>query len=770
MTADDYDAAPGLGNSATGLAAENAELRLRVQELEETLHAIHTGDVDALVVNDAIYTLESAHAATEKLRQDVLGQMEDAVFAFDRDGLVMYINAAAERLYGVRASDVLGQPRQFIFTEMPGSGAQSAVPADPGALSTLGTVHRMNSGRLIDVEAVVSPLLGPLGQPLGSLAVVRDVTQRRRAEHWRNMLARLPERLREVGELPAIAAEGARLLGETLRVDRAGYASIDATGELCTIEQDWSAHGLATLAGTWRLGDLASFSEALWRGEPLVVSDTGTPPARTPQGTLDTQGVGALLSVPLIEQGQLVAMVLLHHGGARAWAPEEIDLVREFAERIRSVSERVRSANALALSEARLRDVNENLEAAVAARTGELMAVEEALRQSQKMEAVGQLTGGIAHDFNNLLGAVSASLQVLKVRMQQGKLEQAERYIAMGQDSVRRAAALTQRLLAFARRQTLDPKATDLNLLVAGLEELVRRSVGPDVQVECTQAQGLWTTRVDPSQLENSLLNLCINARDAMLPGGGRLSIATANIAARDNAVRSQGLPAADYVCLSVTDTGSGMPAELIEQIFDPFFTTKPTGQGTGLGLSMVYGFVRQSGGHVRVQSEVGMGTTMRLYLPRHDGQVQEDTAEGPADTVQQGEGETILVVEDESTIRTLTVEVLKDAGYTVVEAHDGPSALRTLAAMRRVDLLLTDVGLPGGLNGRQVADAARQDRPELKVLFITGFAQNAAVGNGLLDAGMEVMTKPFELTALARKVRDMMDGQTERTRPAVPQ
>ncbi|EJE50981.1 PAS domain S-box [Acidovorax sp. CF316] len=765
MTADAFE--PSLGSEGD-LTAENATLRLRLQELEETLHAIHTGDVDALVVNNAIYTLESAHAATDQLRQDVLGQMEDAVFAFDQDGLVMYVNTAAERLYGVQSSDVLGQPRQFIFTEMPGSGGEDAAVSAPGApLATLGTVHRVNDGRLIDVEAVVSPLLGPLGRPLGSLAVVRDVTQRRRAEHWRNLLARLPERLREVGELPAIAAEGARLLGEALRVDRACYGSIDATGELCTIDQDWSGHGLATLAGTWRVKDLASFSDVLRRGDPLVVADTAADPARYPRGTLDTQGVGALLSVPLIEQGQLVAILLLHYGGTRQWTLEEVDFVHEFAERIRSVSERVRSANALALSEARLRDVNENLEAAVAARTGELMAVEEALRQSQKMEAVGQLTGGIAHDFNNLLGAVSASLQVLKVRMRQGKLDQAERYIAMGQDSVKRAAALTQRLLAFARRQTLDPKATDLNRLVAGLEELVRRSVGPDVQVECTAAEGLWTTRVDPSQLENSLLNLCINARDAMLPGGGRLAIATTNIAATDGMVRSQGLPVADYVCLSVTDTGSGMPAELIEQIFDPFFTTKPTGQGTGLGLSMVYGFVRQSGGHVRVQSEVGVGTTMRLYLPRHDGQVLEDAAESPADSVQQGDGETILVVEDESTIRTLTVEVLKDAGYVVVEAHDGPSALRTLASMRRVDLLLTDVGLPGGLNGRQVADAARQDRPQLKVLFITGFAQNAAVGNGLLDAGMEVMTKPFELTALARKVRDMMDGQTDRTRAA---
>jgi CheY-like chemotaxis protein len=383
------------------------------------------------------------------------------------------------------------------------------------------------------------------------------------------------------------------------------------------------------------------------------------------------------------------------------------------------------------------------------------MSTEHALRQSQKMEAVGQLTGGIAHDFNNLLAGIGASLQILQTRLRQGKLENVERYIGMGQDSVRRAAALTQRLLAFARRQTLDPKATDVNRLITGMEELIRRTVGPSVEVEVVGAVGLWTTKIDPSQLENSLLNLCINARDAMLPGGGRLTIETANKWLDERAALERELVPGQYVSLCVTDTGSGMTPEVVKRVFDPFFTTKPIGQGTGLGLSMVYGFVRQSGGQVRIYSEIGKGTTMCLYLPRHLGEVAEESFDEPLAT-SGGDGECVLLIEDEATIRVLITEVLEDAGYQVVSAADGATGLRTLQSLKRVDLLITDVGLPGGMNGRQVADAARVGLPNLKVLFITGYAENAAVGNGLLGPDMEVLTKPFEISLLAKKVHDM--------------
>ena len=396
------------------------------------------------------------------------------------------------------------------------------------------------------------------------------------------------------------------------------------------------------------------------------------------------------------------------------------------------------------------------------AREQQLMQAQAALRQSQKMEAVGQLTGGIAHDFNNLLAGISGSLELLEKRIGEGRLNGVDRYITAAQGAAQRAAALTQRLLAFSRRQTLDPKAIDVNRLIAGMEDLIRRSAGPNVEVEFAGASDLWATRMDPSQLENALLNLCINSRDAMLPDGGHLTIATTHATLDDRAAREHDLPAGQYVCLSVTDTGTGMTPEVISQAFDPFFTTKPLGQGTGLGLSMIHGFVRQSGGQVRLQSEIGSGTTISLYLPRFMGEVDEDTAaRGPLSGIQ-GNGETVLVIDDEPTVRMLIVEVLEDAGYRALQAGDGPAGLALLQSSPQVDLLITDVGLPGGMNGRQVADAARETRPDLKILFVTGYAENAAVGNGLLDDGMEVLTKPFVMTELGEKIRDMIEQPRE--------
>jgi PAS domain S-box-containing protein len=404
-----------------------------------------------------------------------------------------------------------------------------------------------------------------------------------------------------------------------------------------------------------------------------------------------------------------------------------------------------------------LAHLNETLEERVQSRTRDLLEAQEILRQSQKMEAVGQLTGGIAHDFNNLLGTISNSLQILRMRVGQGKLEGVERYIGMGEDSVRRAAALTHRLLAFSRRQTLDPKPLDTNTLVRGMEELIRRTMGPEIAVEVVGAGGLWTTKADASQLENSLLNLCINARDAM-PGGGRLTIETANKWLDERTGGERELKPGQYVSLCVTDSGTGMPPDVVERIFDPFYTTKPIGMGTGLGLSMVYGFVRQSGGQVRVYSEVGKGTTMCLYLPRYLGEQGVEHPPAPAQAMVPGEGETVVVIEDEWGIRMTIEEILRDAGYHVLTAENGPAGMRILNSDVRVDLLITDVGLPGGMNGRQVADAARTQRPALKVLFITGYADNAAVGNGHLEPGMAVLTKPFEIAALSSRVRAMVE------------
>ena len=411
-------------------------------------------------------------------------------------------------------------------------------------------------------------------------------------------------------------------------------------------------------------------------------------------------------------------------------------------------------------AKAQLEAFNASLEQQVAARTAELMRAEEALRQSQKMEAVGQLTGGLAHDFNNLLTGITGSLELLQARLAQGRLTEIDRYVSAAQGAAKRAAALTHRLLAFSRRQTLDPKPTDVNRLVLGMEELIRRTIGPAIALEVVAAGGLWSVLIDPSQLENALLNLCINARDAM-PEGGRITIETANKRLDDHAARQHDVPPGQYLSLCVTDTGTGMSPDVIAKAFDPFFTTKPIGQGTGLGLSMIYGFVRQSGGQVRIYSELGQGTTMCLYLPRHYGAAEEPEA-GPdlAVAPRAEQGETVLIVDDEPTVRMLVTEVLEDLGYTAIEAADGPAGLKVLQSDVRIDLLVTDVGLPGGMNGRQVADAGRVLRPGLKVLFITGYAENAVLGNGHLEPGMQVITKPFVMEGLAGRIKEMIDAR----------
>ncbi|KMO30097.1 hypothetical protein VP06_22780 [Methylobacterium aquaticum] len=389
--------------------------------------------------------------------------------------------------------------------------------------------------------------------------------------------------------------------------------------------------------------------------------------------------------------------------------------------------------------------------------------LEDAFRQSQKMEAVGQLTGGIAHDFNNLLTGIIGSLDLLSTRLRQGRTDVVERYIEAALASAHRAAALTHRLLAFARRQPLDPRPVDANALVASLEDLVGRTLGETVSLESRLSDGLWPALCDANQLESAILNLAINARDAM-PDGGRLTIETRNVTLdRVFAAAHGDVAPGAYVRLAVTDTGTGMPPEVVRRAFDPFFTTKPIGQGTGLGLSMIYGFARQSGGHAVIASEVGRGTTVALYLPRHDLPLQagppaeaESLPPGPAETPA-GSGETVLVVEDEPAVRSLIVDVLRDLGYRALEAEDGPAGLAALRGAARIDLLVTDVGLPG-LNGRQLADDAREHRPGLKVLFITGYAENAAMA-GFLAPGMQMITKPFPVDLLARRIRAMIEG-----------
>ena len=413
----------------------------------------------------------------------------------------------------------------------------------------------------------------------------------------------------------------------------------------------------------------------------------------------------------------------------------------------------------LSESELRLQRTLETLEQQVEERTAQLRSNEEALRQSQKMEAVGQLTGGIAHDFNNMLTGIIGSLELLRRRISRGKLDDLDSLIDLGVTSANRAAGLTHRLLAFSRRQSLDSKPVQINELVTSMGELLQRSINESIALDMRLEDRLWTAEADPNQLESALLNLVLNARDAM-PDGGRLIVETSNRHLDSVFTAAYGtLNPGDYVELSVSDTGCGIPESLMGRVFDPFFTTKPIGQGTGLGLSMIYGFARQSHGHVTIHSEVGKGTTVSLFLPRFVGEVTADTPLDSALLPFANAGECVLIVEDDPAVRVLVSQVLSELGYAFVEAGDADNALPIIESSQRIDLMISDVGLPG-MNGRQLAEIGRQIRPDLKVLFITGYAEHAAVRGGFLDPGMQLITKPFTFDLLTAKVREMIHLQ----------
>jgi signal transduction histidine kinase len=440
-------------------------------------------------------------------------------------------------------------------------------------------------------------------------------------------------------------------------------------------------------------------------------------------------------------------------------------LVKPFS--ARELLARVRSNLELARlrQEARdaLRHANEMLEQRVAEEIERRARAEESLRQSQKMEAIGHLTGGVAHDFNNLLTVIGGGVETLQrmlaavpIGTDEVRVRRALGMIAQGAD---RAATLTHRLLAFARRQTLDPRPLDANKLVAGMSELLRRTLGEAVALETVLAGGLWRTEADANQLENALLNLAVNARDAM-PDGGKLTIETANTHLDDAySAAHDDVAAGQYVMIAVSDTGSGMDRDTLGRVFEPFFTTKDIGQGTGLGLSQVYGFIKQSNGHVKLYSELGQGTAVKLYFPRLLGERTEAAVTAGTSPIPRGRGETILVVEDEPSVREHSVSSLRDLGYRVLAAADGHAGLRMLVRETEIEVLFTDVGLPGGMTGRQLAETARATRPGLKVVYTTGYARNAIVHGDVLEPGTELLPKPFSYAALAAKIRTVLDS-----------
>ncbi len=753
----------------TGETFWNRLLMAPVRDAQGDLAYFFASQVDVTLEREKVEGLQSHNAA-------LMAEVSDRLHAEEENTARLHFAAEAGRLgiweHDLRTDELTasgitkenyGRDRALPFTwaEM-----VAAVHPDDRDMRLAAYTRSVSEGVDYDVEfRVLCPdgsthwvnkraqvLRDADGKAVRMAGVCQDVTARREAENRRLVMLELADRIRDIEDPTELAFAAAEILGRRLGVSRAGFGVVDPVAETITIERDWNAPGVRTLAGVLQFRDYGSYIEDLKQGDLVAFADARTD-ARTAKGAkaLEAISARAVLNMPVAEQAGFVALLYLNHAEARAWTDDEVTLARDVADRVQVAVQRRRAENDL-------RELAASLERQVEERTAAHEATEEQLRQAQKMEAVGQLTGGLAHDFNNLLTGITGALDLIKKRLAQGRTGDVGRYIDMATTSASRAAALTHRLLAFSRRQTLDPKPTDVDLLISGMVDLIRRTVGPSVDIRVRNGPSPWAALVDPSQLENALLNLCINARDAM-PGGGKITIETENCRIDARTAVARDFEAGPYLKLSVSDTGTGMPPDVVARAFDPFFTTKPLGSGTGLGLSMIYGFAKQSGGQVRIHSQPGQGTTVALYLPRHDGEIAErgTPAEGITELPRAERGETVLVVDDEPAVRTLVADVLSDLGYVSVEAADGAAGLKILRSDIRIDLLVTDVGLPGGMNGRQVADAARALRPDLKVLFITGYAETIVMGNGHLDPGMGVLTKPFAMDHLAGKIRDLI-------------
>ncbi|MCD1642043.1 PAS domain-containing hybrid sensor histidine kinase/response regulator [Aurantimonas coralicida] len=526
-----------------------------------------------------------------------------------------------------------------------------------------------------------------------------------------------------------------------------GYVSADAKGRITKVNQTllaWLGHERAQLHGQ-RFQDFLNIAGKIYY-------ETHFAPLLRMQGFFNE------VALDLV-RADGTAFPVLVNAVERRDDTGEVRFIRmtvfNASDRRRYERELLEARNAAEQASAELRDLNLTLEQRINDAVQERLRAEDQIRQMQKMEAVGQLTGGIAHDFNNMLAIVIGGLNLVQRRLAKGDTDVGQ-FISGAMEGANRAATLTQRLLAFSRQQPLSPQALKANDMVSDMSELLRRTLGETIQMETVLAGGLWQTYADAGQLENVVLNLAVNARDAM-PDGGRLTIETANCHLDSAYAAEHGVTEGQYVLVAVTDNGSGMPPEVAAKAFDPFFTTKGVGKGTGLGLSQVFGFVKQSGGHVKIYSEPDHGTSVKIYLPRYYG-----NAEAPARTLARGvpygnSSEVILVVEDDSRVRELAVHMLRDLGYGVLEAEDGACGLQMLDRHPEVCLLFTDVVMPG-MSGRLFADVARQRKPELRVLFTTGYSRNAIVHNGVLDPGVHLLPKPASLEQLALKVREVLD------------
>ena len=814
----------------------------------------------------------------------IIDSSDDAIVSKDLNSIVTSWNKGAEQIFGYTAEEIIGKPITLLLPPDLHHEEETIISRIRSGerIEHFLTERLRKSGERLHVWVTISPILDSKGEVIGASKIARDVTAQRRIEVRNATLVRLSDEIRQLDNPNDIAYTAARILGETLGVSRAGYGIIDTLNETITIERDWTAPDVKTLAGVLHFRDYGSYIEDLKRGKLVVFADAATDP-RTAERASALKAISAqsVVNMPITEHGRVVALLYLNHAVAREWTKDELAFISEVAERTRTATERARVTNELRQREAELRELNEHLERRVEAALAErriladivestdafiqvvdadlnLLAVnraacdeieriygvcpkrgdnaialishlpeqqqavaalwsralqgeaftlvsqfgdpnlderhyemkfrplrddegriiaayefvfdvtdrlrdqqrlqqaEEQLRQAQKMEAVGQLTGGVAHDFNNMLAVVSGSLDLLDRRTGEDE-PRSKRLIGSALEAAKRAGVLTQRLLAFSRQQPLKPEVLDPNKLVSAMSDLFRHSIGAHVQLETVLAGGAWRIHADQNQLENVLLNLAVNARDAM-PEGGRLTIETQNAHLDQRyAATEPGILPGQYLLIAVTDTGTGMPQEVIAKAFDPFFTTKEVGKGTGLGLSQVYGFVKQSGGHIRIYSEVGEGTTIKIYLPRHVGAVAEN--DDPARLVlpTADQGELVLVVDDEELVRQFSVTAFAELGYRVLEASSAQAALAIIINRPDIDLLFTDIVMPE-MNGRKLADLVKDRRPNLPIIYTTGYTRNAVVHNGVLDAGVELIVKPFTIDELALRVREVLD------------